>query len=80
VPYQRLARGGELDALVVALDELHARLGLQARDLLGHRRLRVGERVGGRRERAAQRHLAQDLQKSQIVHKTTLSPESVTII
>ena len=80
VAHQRLAGGRELDALGLALDQLHAGLRLQARDLLGHGGLRVGERLGGGRERAAQRHLAQDLQQAEIVHKATLSQGSETII
>ena len=38
---ERLARGGELDALVPALEQLDPGLGLQARDLLRDGRLRV---------------------------------------
>jgi hypothetical protein len=72
VAHQRLAGRRELDALGLALDQLHARLRLQARDLLGHGGLRVGERLGGGGERAAQRHFAQDLQQAEIVHKATL--------
>ena len=80
VAHQRLAGGRELDALGLALDQLDAGLRLQARDLLGHGGLRVGERLGGGRERAAQRHLAQDLQQAEIIHKVSLSHGSVTII
>ena len=72
--------GVSLMPLRLALDQLHAGLRLQARDLLGHGGLRVGERLGGGGERAAQRHLAQDLQQAEIVHKVTLSQGSATII
>ena len=52
---------GQAHAARQALQQRHAGFGLQRRDLLGDGRLGVGERLGGRREGAVLRDLAQDL-------------------
>ena len=46
--------------------------GLERRDLLGDRRLRVGERLGGAGERAAVGDLLQDPQATHVKHKLSL--------
>jgi hypothetical protein len=80
VTHERLAGGGEAHALGLALDQLDARLRLEAGDLLRDGGLGVRQRLGCRRERAAQRDLAQHLQKAEIIHKRTLLHRSETII
>ena len=72
--------GGEPDAARLALDQLHADLLLEPRDLLRDGGLGVVERLGGGGEGASQRDLAQDSQQSEIVHNVTLSRRSGTII
>ena len=59
---------GQVHAARAALDEHGARLALQCGDLLGDRRLRVGERLGRGGERAAHRDLAEDPQPLHIEH------------
>ena len=54
------------DAARVALEQRHPGFGLERRDLLGDRRLRVGQRLGGGRERAAVGDLPQDPQTGDI--------------
>jgi len=51
-----------------ALDERGARLALERRDLLGDRRLRVGERLGRRREGALRGDLAEDSEALDVEH------------
>jgi hypothetical protein len=75
-----LTGGGEVHALGATFDQLHAGLGLEPGDLLRDGGLGVGERVGGGGEGAAQRHLAQDLEEPEIVHKARLSWTEATII
>jgi hypothetical protein len=64
----------------VAGQQARAELALQARDLLGDRRLREGERHGGLGERAARGHLAEDREQARIEHNATLSTAVVNII
>ena len=66
---ERLARRGQADPARVALEQRHAGFGLERGDLLGDRRLRVGERVGRGRERAAVGDLVEDLQPGHVKHK-----------
>ena len=80
VAHERLAGRGQAHALGEALDQLHAGLRLEPCDLLRDGGLRVGERVGGGGEGAAQRHLAQDLEQAEIIHKARLSRPEATII
>ena len=77
---EHLAAGGEADAARLALDQLHADLLLEPRDLLRDGGLGVVERLGGGGEGASQRDLAQDAQQAEIVHNGTLSRQSSTII
>ena len=77
---EHLAGGGEADAARLALDQLHADLLLEPRDLLRDGGLGVGERLGGGGEGAAQRDLAQDGQEAEIMHNGTLSRGSRRII
>ena len=56
------------DAARVALEQRHARFGLERRDLLGDRRLRVGQRLRGRRERATVGDLLEDPQAWHVKH------------
>ena len=72
VPDERLAGGGQADAARMALEQRHAGFGLERGDLLGDRRLRVGERLGGGRERAAVGDLLQDPQAADVEHKYNL--------
>ena len=71
---------GELETLRRAIDQLHADLLLEPRDLLRDGGLGVVERLGGGGEGASQRDLAQDAQQAEIVHNETLSRGSSTII
>ena len=77
---EHLAAGGQADAARLALDQLHADLLLEPRDLLRDGGLGVVERLGGGGEGASQRDLAQDAQQAEIVHNGTLSRRSSTII
>ncbi len=63
---QHLAGRREAHAAGQPLDQRDPRLGLERRDLLRDGRLRVGQRVGGRREGAAARDLDQDSQTVQL--------------
>ena len=65
---ERGAGGGRAHAPAVALDQRHARLGLERGDGLRDRRLRVGERLGGRGEGAARGHLAEHPQALHVQH------------
>ena len=65
---QRLAGGRQADAARMALEQRHPGFGLERRDLLGDRRLGVGERLGGGRERAAVGDLLEDLQPADVKH------------
>ncbi len=67
--HERLPGGGQADAARVALKQRHPGFLLERGDLLGDRGLRVVERVGRGRERAAPGDLVEDLQPSDIKHK-----------
>ena len=64
---------GEADRAGAALDERHARLALERRDLLGDGGRRVAELEGGRGDRAALRDLAQHAHAPNIEHKQNLA-------
>ena len=68
VGHERAAGLGQVHAARAALDEHGARLALQSGDLLGDRRLCVGERLGRGGERAAQRDLAENPQPLDVEH------------
>ena len=70
---QGLAGLGQADAAGVALDQPGPGLALQGGDLLGDGRLAVGERLGGGRERAPQRDLAEHSEAAHVQHKHHLS-------
>ena len=72
VTEQRLAGVGESDPAGRAIEQRHAGAALECRHLLGDRRLRVGECLGGGRERAEPGDLAEDLQVAQLKHKLSL--------
>jgi len=63
-------------AAPVALEERHPDLGLERRNRLGHRGLRVGEGVRRRRERAVLSDLAEDPETLRAEHKRSLSKRS----
>ena len=65
---ERLARLGEHDAARPALEQARAGLALERGDLLRDGRGRVGEGVGGARQRAAARDLAQHTQSANVQH------------
>src|SRR5207245_9908248 len=73
---ERLPRGGQAHAASVALEQLHARLRLQRRDLLRDGRLGVGQRLRGGGERAALGDLAQDPQAARAKHQYSLYQKS----
>ena len=66
--HERLSGGGQADPARVALEQRHAGFGLERRDLLGDRRLGVGEGGRGGRERPAVGDLLQDLQPDDVKH------------
>src|SRR5687767_15561170 len=70
---QDAARVRRAGALARALEELHADLPLQRRDLLAHGRLGEVESLGRGRERTVRDHLAKDPQPLHVEHKGTLS-------
>ena len=65
---QQLARLGQPRALAIAFDQRRSRLSLERRDLLADRRLRVGEGIGGGRERTPLCEGAQDHEALGIEH------------
>ena len=65
------ARRREAHAAPVGLQQRLADLALQRGELLGHRRRRQMQRVGGRRDRAAVGELAQRAQAAQVDHVAT---------
>ena len=72
VAHERAARVGEPDAAHAALDERGARLALQRGDLLRDRRLRERERLGGGREGAMLRDLAEHPHAADVEHQRSL--------
>ena len=69
---QQRARLRERQPARPALEQLHPGLALQRRDLLGHRRLRERERLGGARERAEAGHLAEREHTARVDHRLSL--------
>jgi hypothetical protein len=68
----RPAGVGQPHTACAALDEPRPGLALERGDLLGDGRLRVGQRLGGGREGAAGRDLAQDPHAADIEHEAQL--------
>ena len=66
---QRLPGLGQDDAARAALEQARAGLALEHRDLLRDGGRRVGEDVGGTRQRAAARDLAQYTQSADVQHR-----------
>jgi hypothetical protein len=69
VPQHDLTRGRDADGPARPVEQRHAELALEGGDRLGDARLRVGEREGGGRERAAGGHGVEDAQAAQIQHR-----------
>jgi hypothetical protein len=63
---------GQADGSWTALDESHACLALEGRDLLGDRRGREGKRLGGSGDRAVLSDRAQHPHPSNVEHKRIL--------
>ena len=74
VLHQRLPRLGEDDPARASLEQARAGLPLEHRDLLRDGRGRVGEDVGGARQRAAARDLAQHTQSADVQHRRNVPP------
>ena len=74
VAEQDAARLGERHTARAALDEHDAGLTLERRDLLGDRRGRVGQRVGGGAQRPLARDLAQHAQPPHVEHRRIVPP------
>ena len=68
VAHERLPGGRQRDAARMALEQRHAGFALERGDLLGDRGLGVGQRLGGRRERAAVGDLLQNPQPTHAKH------------
>ena len=66
--HELLPGGGEAAGAAVALEEDHAGLALQRRELLRDGRRRVPERVGGGGDRAAGGELAEDTEAADVEH------------
>jgi hypothetical protein len=80
VAQQHGARRRGRDPVRVASEQARPELALQPRDLLGHRRLREGQRQRGLGEGAACRDLAEDGEQARVEHNGTLSAEEANII
>jgi hypothetical protein len=70
---QQLPGRGEADAAADPLQQLRAGLGLQAPDVVGHRRLGVVQLLGGLRDRSGAGDGVDDAQAGDVEHPSTLS-------
>jgi hypothetical protein len=71
VRVQALTRGRQPYRALAALEERHAELPLELRDVVTHHGLRVVERERGARERAPLGYLVEDRQPPHIQHRST---------
>ena len=70
-----LARLGQHDPAGTALQQPHAGLALERGDLLRDRRGRVGEHVGGGRQRTAAGDLAEHAQAANVQHRPKVTAQ-----